>query len=91
MTNEQLQQTINVTKQQHQQWLQHPTTQDMLAVMAKHEESIINIIETLGGVSQDSGYKESLLQLATQLKTIRSVRKLLINSEAFVSKLYPQE
>lgn len=93
MNNEQLQQTIAVTKQQHQQWLEHSTTKDMIVVLKKQEENIVNVMERFGVLLSDTGEanhsKESLLQLATQLRTIRATTKLLTNSETFTTKLYP--
>lgn len=70
--------------QQHQQWLGNAITHSVRALLDQHEENIIN---TLANRSLDKETSTETVRLWTaQLKTTKAIKKLIYDTETFVTK-----
>jgi len=70
--------------QQHKQWLTEPLTKALLAALDKHESSIADLIAS-SAMDKDKP-DDHIRRLATQLATIKQVKKLTYDTPTFVAK-----
>lgn len=73
-----------IFSQQHRQWLHDPTTKAFAAALLSQEQSIVGKL-TAAAMDSDKD-SEHVRRLGVQLLTIRTIEKLLNETDSFVSK-----
>lgn len=69
----------------HQQWLKEAVTRETRQLLDKHEEMLT---KNLAALSTDNSLSDAQFrQYAVQLKTIKTIRNLIYDTETFVTKL----
>lgn len=80
-----------VTFQQHQQWLDHPITKQLLEVLGGHKDNIILALSQNAGIADKDSVvckeKNSLI-LSVQLKTTETLTRVVKDTEVFIANLY---
>jgi predicted component of viral defense system (DUF524 family) len=76
--------TTDIFKQLHKQWLHNDITKSLLAILDRHESSIVGRIATSSMDLEKSD--EYVRLLAAQLSTTQNIKKLIHETETFVAK-----
>jgi len=72
----------NVVEEQHRQWLQHPTTIQMLKNLDEHKKTFINMSAKLAG---DLSVSDSQFRLnAYGISTIDAIKHWVIDTNQFL-------
>lgn len=78
----------NALSYQHAEWLQHPVTKQMLSIMDKQKQHIINSGCSSAGVQ---GIDPFWFQLQfSNVKTIDVIKNWITNTEQFIQQLNKQ-
>lgn len=73
------------TKAFHEQWLRDAITRETMKLLDKHEAMLAS---NLAALSTDNSLSDAQFrQYAVQLKTIKTIRNLIYDTETFVTKL----
>jgi len=76
--------TTDIFKQLHKQWLHDDVTKSLLSILDKHESSIVGRIATSSMDLEKSD--EYVRLLAAQLSTTQHIKKLINETDTFVTK-----
>jgi hypothetical protein len=67
---------------EHQAWIQHPTTQLLLAAFDNQEKSIVNcLVKDIHPDKKDAAYQHGI-----ELKALREFRRVITDGELFVAR-----
>ena len=70
----------------HQEWLRHPTTQQLLRILDKQEERIVNFIAK-NAMEMVAVSNEQMRHNIIQLKEVRQLKQTINDSNIFVARI----
>lgn len=73
----------NALEIQHQEWLNHPTTRQMLHIMEKYKDSLVNALSKTAGNTESDAYFH---RVSMSIKTLDTVKSWITNTEQFVKQ-----
>jgi hypothetical protein len=73
-----------IAQEQHQAWLQHPTTQQMLSNLEKHKQSFIRALSA--GAGNTSEPEISFRLQAYGIRTVDGVITMINNTNKFIEQ-----
>ena len=78
----------DVAKQQHQDWLNHPSTAQMFKILKHQEEFNVSAIAGQAGNTTDDSFFH---RCAMNIKTLRSVKEWCSNTDKFIELASKQQ